>query len=116
VFVLIIISIVLFYLSMLHECLILSLHFRIVKLLLAKGANIQERTIDGLNILHLAIRSGSDNPELLKILLDSGADVNGRTLNGDTPLHYAAFMGNKSFQYTINSLNIRICKECNYTH
>lgn len=64
-----------------------------LKYLLEKGANPCERTIDGLNALHLAIRSGSDNDQLLSILIDVGADINGRTNNGDSPLHYAAFMG-----------------------
>jgi len=65
----------------------------VVKLLLEKKANILEKTIDGLNALHLAIRSGTDNPELVNVLVEGGAQVNGTTHNGDTPLHYAAFMG-----------------------
>lgn len=65
----------------------------VLKFLIEKGANVREKTIDGLNAIHLAIRSGSDNEELIRILLDAGAECNGKTNNGDTPLHYAAYMG-----------------------
>jgi len=65
----------------------------VVKLLVSKGANVKEKTIDGLNCLHLAIRSGSDNEELTKVLAGSHCEVNGKTNNGDTPLHYASYMG-----------------------
>eukprot|EP01114_Cavostelium_apophysatum_P019654 TRINITY_DN6398_c0_g2_i1.p2 TRINITY_DN6398_c0_g2~~TRINITY_DN6398_c0_g2_i1.p2 ORF type:complete len:465 (-),score=135.25 TRINITY_DN6398_c0_g2_i1:2613-4007(-) len=65
----------------------------IVKLLISKGANLKETTIDGLNCLHLAIRSGADNNELIKVLIEGGAGVNAKTNNGDSPMHYAAYMG-----------------------
>jgi ankyrin repeat protein len=66
---------------------------RIVKLLIENKANVKEKTIDGLNSLHLAIRSGSDNSDLVRVLVEAGADVNGRTNAEDTPLHYSSFMG-----------------------
>eukprot|EP01118_Nematostelium_gracile_P006903 TRINITY_DN2230_c0_g3_i2.p1 TRINITY_DN2230_c0_g3~~TRINITY_DN2230_c0_g3_i2.p1 ORF type:complete len:471 (-),score=123.49 TRINITY_DN2230_c0_g3_i2:43-1455(-) len=68
-------------------------HIEVVKLLLEKSANILEKTIDGLNALHLAIRSGTDNPELIQLLINAGAEADGRTNNLDAPLHYACFMG-----------------------
>jgi len=64
-----------------------------VKLLLEKKAKVDEKTIDGLGCLHLAIRSGTDNEELMKILAKTGTNINAKTNNGDTPLHYAAYMG-----------------------
>lgn len=89
----------------------------VLRYLIERGANVHERTIDGLNALHLAIRSGSDNDQLIRVLVDAGCEVNGKvsarphtkhthhphdnthhspnaqTNNGDTPLHYAAYMG-----------------------
>jgi ankyrin repeat protein len=59
---------------------------------LEKKSNISEKTIDGLNVIHLAIRSGTDNPDLVGLLIEGGAAVNGTTLNGDTPLHYAGIL------------------------
>ena len=67
--------------------------FSVVKLLVEKGANLKQTTIDGLSCLHLAIRSGSDNNELVKLLIEGGADPNAKTNSGDSPLHYAAYMG-----------------------
>jgi len=64
-----------------------------VNLLLEKGGGVDQTTIDGLNCLHLAIRSGSDNYEMIKLLVDGKAQVNAKTNNGDTPLHYASYMG-----------------------
>jgi cytohesin len=65
----------------------------VLEFLIQKGANVTEKTIDGLNALHLAIRSGSDNDQLVKLLIDVGTPISGKTNSGDTPLHYSAYMG-----------------------
>eukprot|EP01116_Phalansterium_solitarium_P021585 TRINITY_DN6777_c0_g1_i2.p1 TRINITY_DN6777_c0_g1~~TRINITY_DN6777_c0_g1_i2.p1 ORF type:complete len:472 (-),score=63.31 TRINITY_DN6777_c0_g1_i2:202-1617(-) len=66
---------------------------QMARLLLERRANIFEKTVDGLNCLHLAIRSGTDNDELVRLLLKAGAKPNDVTNSGDSPLHYAAYMG-----------------------
>ena len=56
-----------------------------VRLLLARGADVNRVDTDGYTPLHLAAKSGSR--ELCQLLLDSGADANPRDKQGATPLH-----------------------------
>ncbi len=59
-----------------------------VKLLIAKGADVNARTSSGETALHVAAEQG--NQEILRSLLDAKADVTVKTVEGNTPLHNAA--------------------------
>jgi uncharacterized protein len=64
----------------------------IVKMLLAKGADIDVQDNNGLTPLHYAI--GQNQEELSKYLITMGADMDIQNSEGITPLHQAAFRGN----------------------
>ena len=57
----------------------------LAKLMISKGADVDERDILGNTPLHGAVR----HPGMVKILLDAGADVNTRNFLDETPLHLA---------------------------
>lgn len=66
----------------------------ISKLLLEKGANINEINAEGEQPLHIAV-SNTDGAEMVKWLLMMKANVNGRDKYGATPLHNAVRTGNR---------------------
>ena len=57
----------------------------IVKLLLAKGADIHARNVFGITPLHWA-----SNGKVAELLIASGADVNIKSNDGNTPLHWTS--------------------------
>ena len=63
----------------------------LASLLIASGADVNQRAEDGQSSLHLAVRNGNDS--LATLLIDHGADVNARDLEEYTPLHSAAWNG-----------------------
>jgi hypothetical protein len=63
----------------------------ILRLLLAKGAKPDEKTITGTSPLIVA--AGRGNVEMMRILIDKGADVNAKTAAGGTALMSAATAG-----------------------
>jgi ankyrin repeat protein/HEAT repeat protein len=65
----------------------------LVKLLLAKGATVDQKAYSGNTALHAAAGS-TENLETAQFLLQQGADVNARNELGKTPLHGAAYDGN----------------------
>ena len=65
-------------------------HKDIVKLLLAKGAAVNEHADTGYTPLHVA--SGRSQRDIAELLVARGADVNAQDLRG-TPLHAAAIQG-----------------------
>jgi len=67
--------------------------FNMAKLLIDRHANVSEKTVDGLSCLHLAIRSGTDNEDLVRLLIRAGAKPDDVTKSGDSALHYASYMG-----------------------
>jgi cytohesin len=67
----------------------------LVELLIAKGANINAKTNEGVTPLHTAAKM--DRPEVAQLLIARGADVDARTKNNDTPLIEVARQGNKDF-------------------
>jgi ankyrin repeat protein len=65
-------------------------NLKIIELLLAKGANINQSTFNLDSPLYLATQSG--NLDIVSFLLKNGAKVNQRSfLRGDTALHAATF-------------------------
>ncbi|KAK6738866.1 hypothetical protein RB195_020765 [Necator americanus] len=63
-----------------------------VEELLAKGADINTATVDGLTALHQAVIDSK--PDMVRFLCEKGADVNAQDNEGWTPLHAAACCGN----------------------
>jgi ankyrin repeat protein len=63
----------------------------IVKLLLAKGANVNKASKEGWTPLYEASINGRAN--VVKVLLNKGADVNKADKFGKTPLHGASYLG-----------------------
>ena len=59
----------------------------IVKLLLARGTDVQAKDKWGFTPLHEAAEKSQR--EIIKILVARGADVNSAAISGDTPLHFA---------------------------
>jgi hypothetical protein len=72
---------------------VLTSDAKMVKLLLAKGADVNARHgSSGVTVLHAAAFS----PELTRILLAAGADANAATTSGHTPLFGAVVRGGSS--------------------
>ena len=61
---------------------------RIVRLVLARGAFVNEPMGDGFTPLHVAARYG--RADAVRLLLKHGARVEARDEDGETPLHLAA--------------------------
>jgi len=59
-----------------------------VRLHIANGSDVNEKTTFGDTALHYAVRYGRE--DVVKLLIANGADVNEKNADGDTPLHYAA--------------------------
>jgi len=59
----------------------------VVKLLIARGADVNAKNWQGDSLLHLAVKSG--NHDILKLLLVSKADVNARNESLQTPIFEA---------------------------
>ncbi|MBN2768915.1 MAG: ankyrin repeat domain-containing protein [Campylobacterales bacterium] len=80
----------------------------IVKILLAKGADVDAQDNNGLTPLHYAI--GQNQEELSRYLITIGADMDIQNSEGITPLHQAAFRGNVALiQFMLdNNANIDI--------
>ena len=71
-----------------------------VRLLIARGADINARSRDGGTALHVAVRN--DNLLLVRILLEAGADVNITALGG-TPLDYARYKKSRVIEGILSS-------------
>lgn len=63
----------------------------VAAVLLASGANINQKNYGDFTPLHSAARSG--NTAMVRFLIEKGADIEARTLDFETPLHWAAIMG-----------------------
>ncbi|TEA14099.1 Ankyrin repeat domain-containing protein 50 [Colletotrichum sidae] len=64
-------------------------HIATVRLLLAGGAHLRERSASGGNLLFVS----TAHPEMMKALIELGLYINERDHHGATPLHYAAVGG-----------------------
>lgn len=67
-------------------------NLEMVKLLIAKGANVEARAPGGASALEMAAQLGDQ--AMVKALLEAGADVNGSPTNAFAPIHLAARYGN----------------------
>ena len=73
---------------------------RTTQLLIARGAEVNARSADGLTALHYA--AGAGNTEIVDLLLMAGADPNASSVDGTTPLMRAARAGRDA---TVKRLN-----------
>ena len=67
-------------------------NLKVVKLLVERSADVNDKDREEVTILHYAIHS--DNPELIKYLIEKGANVNAKNRFGETVLHYAVCRNN----------------------
>lgn len=72
-----------------------------VKTLVRKGANVNDKDNKGYTPLHYACSNG--NPESVKILLEFGGDVNAKTNNNKTPLSLARNSGSREIIQMLES-------------
>ena len=66
-------------------------HFKIMQLLIQRGADVSARDSENSTPLHLASRWGVAGS--MQLLIRHGADVNARDEDGSTPLHHASSAG-----------------------
>ena len=64
-------------------------YFEVVKLLVAKGADVNAGSTSKIGSTVLGFSVGSDSPELMGFLMDHGAEVNRTGNAGIAPLYYA---------------------------
>jgi ankyrin repeat protein len=62
-----------------------------LRLLLARGADVQAANANGVTPLHVAADAG--HTEAMRVLLDAGACADAADKDGETPLYWAAFTG-----------------------
>lgn len=84
-----------------HHTALDSNSLELARLLITRGADVDQKTDDGQSPLHLAVRSGNDR--LVKLLIANGADVNARDFEEYTPLHSAAWKGHVGVVETLVS-------------
>ena len=65
----------------------------VAALLIARGADVNEKEYVGMTPLHLAASSGDNG--VMALLIAKGADVNLKDRRGKTPMHEAAWRGEK---------------------
>ena len=91
----------------LHRACTAPIHLDFIKILIEKGALVNERSGYGLSPLSCAaaiglrsskkIAAAIKSPEIGAFLIDQGADLNNRDSDGDTPLFQALYDGTSSF-------------------
>ena len=67
-------------------------HKEIVELLIAKGAEVNTKDMNGVTPLYSA--AGKGHREIAELLISKGADVNAKDRHGNTPLYYATHPDN----------------------
>lgn len=79
-----------------------------VKALLRNGSNPNDESLNGHNVLHLAVKAGLE--EIVKLLVAFGADVNSKDKSGFTPFQIAVRQENKAI------IDFFLSKEQNNNH
>ncbi len=89
-------------------------HAQIMKLLIARGADVNAQDEQQYRPLHLAARKSR---ECVEILISAGAEVNCLESHGYSPLHYAAVSGKRDIvEFLIDSgANVNLTSDNNYT-
>ena len=62
-------------------------HKEVAELLIAKGADVNMKDVEGVTPLHLAADRG--HTEVVELLITKGAEVNAQSDGGNTPLDWA---------------------------
>jgi ankyrin repeat protein len=85
--------------SPIHDA-VLNGEVELVEILIANGADVDERDVHGYTPLHLAIQQG--NTDAAKVLINNGADVNAKTIgdNGNdlSPLYLSIILGRSAVE------------------
>jgi len=79
---------------------ILNNHLAILRILLAKKANVNAARKDGITPL-IAAAGATESKEMVDLLISNGADVNGKDQEGATALMHAAAAGNAEIISTL---------------
>ncbi len=66
--------------------------FKVIRLLIEKGIDINSKTVLGESALHYACMN-EDGVDIAKYLIENGANVNAKTVLDATPLHFACEIG-----------------------
>jgi uncharacterized protein len=69
-------------------------HYDVVKMLLAKGAEVNIYSKNEMSVAPIHSAVSADNLEIARLLLENKADPNAIQMKGVTPLHQAAHNGN----------------------
>ena len=86
----------------------------IVKMLLAKGADLGAQDKGGYTPLHLACAGEEDRSKLVEILLEKGAGVHAKNNNEDTPLHRACYFANSTIVKMLLEHGAQLEAKCNH--
>ncbi|HUU39879.1 MAG TPA: ankyrin repeat domain-containing protein, partial [Desulfatiglandales bacterium] len=73
----------------------------LVKVLIAKNANVDIADDDGWTVSHLAIMNYKKSNNMLELLLSYNVDINAKDVDGKTPLHWACFMRRSQAAYAL---------------
>ncbi|KAH7257947.1 ankyrin repeat-containing domain protein [Fusarium tricinctum] len=82
-------------------------HLKVVKTLIAYGANVDEVDAAGYTPIHYATRN--NHAEIVVLLLENGADIHSRDPEGCTPLFSASQRGNNEIVERLLKNGAQVC-------
>lgn len=83
----------------------------IVRMLIAKGADVNARDKTGSTPLFWAVRSDYDSAEVAEVLIKAGADVNARDMSGESVMDLAQRRGMVRSAKVLRSAGARVSRE-----